>query len=85
MHHGLGCNTLSYSMRTTLTISMPPPLRKSVARAAKGLGLTESEFVRRALQKQLWQESFEASRRKLVPKARAKGIYTDEDVFNLIS
>ena len=72
-------------MRTTLTISMPPALRKSVARAAKGLGLTESEFVRRALQKQLWQEAFEASRRKLVPKARANGIYTDEDVLNLIS
>jgi predicted transcriptional regulator len=72
-------------MRTTLTISLPPPLRQSVARAAKGLGLTESEFVRRALRDQLWQQSFEASRRKLVPKARAKGIYTDEDVFDLVS
>ena len=72
-------------MRTTLTISLPPPLRKSVSRAAKGLGLSESEFVRRALQKQLWDEAFEASRRILVPIARAKGIYTDEDVFDIIS
>ena len=72
-------------MRATLTISLPQPLRQDVARAAKGLGVTESEFVRRALQDHLWQQSFEASRRKLVSKARAKGIYTDEDVFKLIS
>ena len=72
-------------MRTTLTISLPQPLRKSVTRAAKGLGLSESEFVRRAVQQQLWDEAFEASRRVLVPKARAKGVYTDEDVFKMIS
>lgn len=72
-------------MRTTLTISLPPGLRRDVSRAAKGRGLTESEFVRRAVQRQLWAEAFEETRRKLVPKARAKGIYTDEDVFKLIS
>jgi hypothetical protein len=72
-------------MRTTLTISLPPPLRRSVARAAKSLGVSESEFVRRAVQLQLWEEAFESSRRALTPRARAKGIYTDEDVFALIS
>lgn len=78
------CLNLSY-MRTTLTISLPPTLRRDVSRAAKGQGVTESEFVRRAVQRQLWTESFEATRRKLVPKARALGIYTDEDVFKLVS
>jgi Arc/MetJ-type ribon-helix-helix transcriptional regulator len=72
-------------MRTTLTISLSQPMRRSVARAAKGLGLSESEFIRRAVQQQLWDEAFEASRRALAPAARAKGIYTDEDVFKLIS
>lgn len=72
-------------MRTTLTISLPPTLRRDVSRAARGQGVTESEFVRRAVQRQLWTESFEATRRKLVPKARALGIYTDEDVFKLVS
>ncbi len=76
---------MSYTMRTTLTISLSQPLRKSVSRAAKGLGVTESEFVRRAVQQQLWDEAFEASRRILAPKARAKGVYTDEDVFKMIS
>jgi hypothetical protein len=41
--------------------------------------------VRRAVQQQLWDEAFEASRRALAPIARAKGIYTDEDVFKMIS
>ena len=72
-------------MRTTLTISLPPTLRKQVERAAKNSGVTESEFVRRAVQGHLWQEAFEASRRQLIPKARAMGIYTDEDVFDLVS
>ncbi len=72
-------------MRTTLTISLPEPLRRKVTRAARGLGLTESEFVRRAVQQQLWDEAFEASRRVLGPAARAEGVYTDEDVFKIIS
>jgi len=72
-------------MRTTLTISLPQPLRKSLTRAAKGMGVSESEFVRRAVQQQLWDEAFEASRRVVAPAARAKGVYTDEDVFKIIS
>jgi hypothetical protein len=47
--------------------------------------MTESEFVRRAVQRQLWTDAFEQTRRKLLPKARARGIYTDEDVFQMIT
>ena len=72
-------------MRTTLTISLLQALRRSLSRSAKALGVTESEFVRRAVQQQLWDEAFEASRRLLMPMARAKGVYTDEDVFKAIS
>jgi predicted transcriptional regulator len=72
-------------MRATLTISLPPALRRNVSRVAKSSGLTESEFVRRAVARQLWAEAFEAARRQLVPKARAQGIYTDEDVFKTVS
>jgi hypothetical protein len=56
-----------------------------MGRAAKDQGVSESEFVRRAVQQQLWADAFEKSRRALVPKARAKGIYTDEDVFKIVS
>ena len=72
-------------MRATLTISLPPQTRAELARAARRRKLSQSEFVRRALQTQLWQDAFEESRRELVPRARAMGIYTDEDVFKQIS
>jgi len=72
-------------MRTTLTVSLPKKMRREIGQSAKALHLTESEFVRRALQDRLWEVSFEASRRKLVPLARAQGIYTDEDVFQRVS
>lgn len=72
-------------MRTTLTISLPPALRRDVSRAARIQRVSESEFVRRAVQKQLWADAFEETRRRLVPKARAKRIYTDEDVFKIVS
>ena len=75
----------SYSMRATLTISLPPQTRAELARAARRRKLSESEFVRRALQTQLWQDAFEESRRKLSARARAMGIYTDEDVFKQVS
>jgi len=78
------CLNLSY-MRTTLTISLPPALRRDVSRAARIQRVSESEFVRRAVQKQLWADAFEETRRRLVPKARAKRIYTDEDVFKIVS
>jgi hypothetical protein len=52
---------------------------------AKKRGMTESEFVRNAVQQQLWADAFEETRRKAVPQARAHGIYTDEDVFKIVS
>ena len=72
-------------MRATLTISLPSETREQVSRAAKRRKLSESEFVRRALQTQLWQDAFEESRRKLAPRARANGMYTDEDIFKQVS
>lgn len=72
-------------MRTTLTVSLPKRMRREIGESARALHLTESEFVRRALQDRLWEEAFEASRRQLVPRARARGIYTDEDVFRQVT
>jgi len=72
-------------MRANLTFSLSPALRRNVSRSARDQGLTESEFVRRAVQRQLWADAFDQTRRKLVPKARGKRIYTDDDVFKMIS
>ena len=52
---------------------------------AKAEGVTSSEFVRRAIKADIFRRALRAARRELLPQARAKGIYTDEDVFKIIS
>jgi predicted transcriptional regulator len=79
------CHTLSYKMRDTLTISLPPALRREMQRAAKRAGTTSSAYVREAVKQRLALEQFRALRASLVPRAQAQGIYTDADVFKLVS
>lgn len=72
-------------MKKTLTVSLPEKTKRLIEKAASESGLTTSEYVRIAIHRQLWQDVAEQSRRKGVPRARSKGIFTDEDVFRLIS
>ena len=70
-------------MRDTLTISLPVEMRRSVGRSAKAQHMTASEYVRDALRRRLAVERFHAVRARVLPKAQAQGIHTDEDVFKL--
>ena len=72
-------------MRETLTISLPKDLRRNLDKMAKAEGVTSSEFVRRAVKVAVFRRALQAARRELVPQARTAGIYTDEDVFKIIS
>ena len=72
-------------MRETVTISIPSLMRKQLSKAAKADGITQSEFVRKALKTELFRRSLRVARAELLPKARAKGIYTDDDVFKAVS
>lgn len=72
-------------MRETLTVSLPARTKRLIARAANESGLTTSEYVRMAIHRKLWQDAVAESRRVAVPKARARGVFTDDDVFKLIS
>ena len=68
-----------------MTISLPSDLRRELARSAKRQNTTTSEFIREAVKRRLWEDAFDESCRQLEPKARARGIYTDEDVFKIVS
>lgn len=72
-------------MRETLTISLPDQMRRKISRAAKEEGVSQSEFVRIAVKNALFRRALRAAREELVPLARRKGIYTDEDAFRQIS
>ncbi len=69
-------------MRTSISVSLPEELAREVDRVVKQSSLTRSELVRAALDEYLFKLRFRKLRERLVMKARGKGIYTDEDVFN---
>ena len=66
-------------------MSLPSKLRREVALAAKQQHVSASEYIRDAVKQKLWLDAFDEARRALVPKALSVGIYTDEDVFNVVS
>ena len=70
---------------TTLTIRIDPKLEKALARIAKSTGRTKSEIARQALERQVALARFRELRRKTLPFAEARGLVTDEDVFNAVS
>ena len=68
-----------------LTIRVPKGTRRRLEKLARAEKLTLSQYVRRAIETEQLLSSFEAARASLVPRARAKGTYTDEDVFAIVS
>lgn len=71
-------------MRQPLSISLPPELAQSLKRATREAHLSRSEVVKLALRDFLRRYELGELRARLVPKARAKGLFTDEDVFRAI-
>ena len=72
-------------MEEVLTIRVPKGTRRRLERRARAENLTLSQYVRRALDTEALLGALEAARADLVPLARAKGVYTDDDVFKIVS
>ena len=72
-------------MKASLNVSLPPDISSELDALVKRTGKSRSEVVREAVRRQISLERFRALREKLVPKAQARGLYTDDDVFKLVS
>lgn len=72
-------------MEEILTIRVPKGTRRKLEKQAKAAQLTLSQYVRRALDAEQLTGALKAARADLLPKARAKGVFTDDDVFDLVS
>lgn len=72
-------------MEEVLTIRVPKGTRRKLEKQAKASQLTLSQYVRRALDAEQLAGALKAARTDLLPKARAKGIFTDDDVFDIVS
>lgn len=66
---------------STLTLRVPPELEKALEKQSAELGISKSDFAREALRRYLRVAEFRALRARLVARAQARGVHTDEDVF----
>ena len=68
-----------------MIIRLDSELDELLDEVCRETGQSRSEVVRDALRRQLTLRLFDEARRKVIPFAEAQGIYTDEDVFKLLS
>jgi predicted transcriptional regulator len=69
---------------TTLTLRVPDELDRALERQSTALGISKSDLAREALKRYLRVTEFRTLRARLVARAQAGGINTDEDVFEIL-
>jgi predicted transcriptional regulator len=69
---------------TTLTLRVPDDLDRALERQSAALGISKSDLARETLKRYLRVAEFRTLRSKLVPRAQAGGINTDEEVFEAL-
>jgi predicted transcriptional regulator len=69
---------------STLTLRVPDELDRALERQSTALGISKSDVALEALKHYLRAAEFHTLRTKLVARAQAGGINTDEDVFEAV-
>lgn len=72
-------------MRKTVSISLPEDLKQQLDAVADEESLSRSDVVRQALNDYLFVRRFRTLRARLMSQAQARGVFTDEDVFEQVS
>lgn len=72
-------------METKVTVNLPNDLKIELDEAVQEAGKPPDELMCEALRDYLFIRKFRLLREHMTSKARAQGIYTDEDVFDRIS
>jgi metal-responsive CopG/Arc/MetJ family transcriptional regulator len=72
-------------MRQIITISLPKETKKEIDTLSAEEGISRSDLIRQSIKDYLFVHQFRALRRKMIPKAKAQGIHTDQDVFDRVS
>ena len=72
-------------MRSTITISLPGPIRKELDRMSQDEGVSRSDIVRESIRDLLFVRRFRSLRKSMVAKASRNGVSTDQDVFGKVS
>jgi metal-responsive CopG/Arc/MetJ family transcriptional regulator len=70
---------------STISVTLPVKMSEQLNRFAKKKQQKKSEIIRDALRRYFAQREFRSLREKMVPHAQKMGIFTDEDVFKIVS
>ena len=72
-------------MQDIITVNLSSDLRAALEEALRESGQSSNELVSEALRDYLFIRKFRLLREHMTAKARAQGIYSDEDVFERVS
>ena len=72
-------------MRSTITISVPAKLRGELDQISEAEGVSRSDIVRESIRDYLFLRRFRSLRKTMTASASARGVFTDEDVFKVVS
>ena len=72
-------------MRSVLSVSLPDKMAAELDAFAKATGRNKSDIVKESLGVFLWEVRFKEVKRRLVRKARAAKVVSEEDVFSAVS
>jgi len=72
-------------MSQTISVNVPDDMKAELDKLTKRDGVSRSAVLRDALREYLFIHRFRALRARMVPKAEARGIRTDQDVFDQVS
>lgn len=72
-------------MGKTVRVTLPDEVGAELLEVARRDGMSQSAVLRKALEDYLFIRRFRTLRARMMAKAQAQGIYTDEDVFERAS
>ena len=72
-------------MQETITFTLPRDVKLALDDVTRKEGISSSELISEAIKQYLFLWQFRLLRERMIPKAEAQGIRTDQDVLNRVS
>ena len=72
-------------MRSVLSVSLPQKISSELEALSRSTGRTKSDIVKESVSLYLWETQFRRAQKKLIGRAKKKGIVSEEDVFRTVS
>jgi metal-responsive CopG/Arc/MetJ family transcriptional regulator len=72
-------------MQETITLTLPKDIRSALDDLMRREGISPDDLIFEAIKMYLFLRQFRLLRERMIPKAQAQGIFTDQDVFDRVS